>query len=147
MRIAIGSDHAGYQLKEAIKRELSPDYEIDDVGTGSTVSCDYPVFAFKVCDLVRRGVVERGVLICGTGIGMSIAGNRDVGLRTALCHNEFTARRARQHNDAHIIAFGSEVVDLDMALRMLSIFMNTSFASDDPSNERHVRRLELIDAR
>lgn len=147
MKIAIGADHAGYVLKEEIKRELSLRHEIVDVGTDSAESCDYPVYANRVCDLVSRGDVERGILICGTGIGMSIAANRNAGVRTALCHNEFTASRARLHNDAHIIACGSDVVDRDMALRMIDIFMNTSFASNDPGSERHVRRIRLIDAR
>jgi len=124
---------------------LTPTHDIIDVGTDGEESCDYPVFAQKVCDLIRSGKADRGILICGTGIGMSIVSNRYSGIRAALCHDEFTAERARLHNDAQILALGAQVVDQMSALKIARIFMNTAFHHDDPSNQRHVRRIQLIE--
>jgi ribose 5-phosphate isomerase B len=128
-----------------LKRVLQTEHEIIDVGTNSKESCDYPVIAAKVCHQVVNGETQRGILICATGIGMSIAGNRAANVRTALCHDEFTARRARLHNDAQILALGSQVVDETMALKIVNIFLTTVFDRYDPSNSRHLRRLHQLE--
>jgi len=145
MFLAIGSDHAGYALKEEIKVFLSRQHEMSDVGTFSEESCDYPDYAEKVCQLVLSGKCERGILICGTGIGMSIRANRFNGIRAALCHDTFTANRAREHNDANVIALGSQVVDPALAKELVTIFLKTGFDSADKKNERHFRRIVKLD--
>lgn len=146
MKVAIGSDHAGYRMKEAVKEAFDSHYEIIDTGTDSENSCDYPVFANRVCRSVLNKKAERGILICGTGIGMSMMANRFEGIRAALCHDEFTAERARQHNDANIIAMGSQVVDRETAVKLVRIFLEETFDRSDPANERHVRRIEELDS-
>ncbi|MFC1849193.1 ribose 5-phosphate isomerase B [candidate division CSSED10-310 bacterium] len=146
MKLALGADHAGFRLKEHLKKCLEPAHHVFDVGTHSEKSCDYPIFAHKVCQLILSGQAHKGILICGTGIGMSIVGNRYSKLRTALCHNEFTAERARLHNDAQIIALGAEIIDPVMALKMIEIFLNTKFDGEDKVNQRHLKRLQLINS-
>lgn len=141
MKIAIGSDHAGYELKETLKEELDlMDVDVTDVGTSSKdESVDYPDFANKVCDLVLKGKVERGVLICGSGIGMSIAANRYPGIRAALCKDGLAAELARQHNDANVICIGARVVGSDTAKRALKRFFETEFEGG-----RHQFRVEKL---
>lgn len=146
MRVAIGSDHAGYGLKKKIIEHFADSFEFLDVGTDSTESCDYPIYAHRVCQQLESGSVERGILICGTGIGMSISANRHAGINTAVCHNEFTAERARLHNNATILAMGAEVISPEMAIKIVKLFMETPFNEKDPEQKRHVRRIGLIDS-
>jgi len=141
MKIAIGSDHAGYDLKEYLVRELGDlGYEVTDCGAESRESVDYPDFAGRVCALVRNGESERGIVICGTGIGVSIAANKVRGIRAALCHTELSAYLARRHNDANVLALGGGMTGNKLALEIAKTFLEEEFSGD----ERHVRRIEKI---
>ncbi len=138
--IAIGSDHAGFALKEQIKRHLQGQgIEVKDFGTYDEASCNYPDYAFPVAKCVAEGAAERGILVCGTGIGMSICANKIKGIRCALCTSEFTATVTRQHNDANVMAIGARVTDPVLALRMVDLFLQTPFEEG-----RHQKRLDLI---
>ena len=142
MRVSIGSDHGGYDLKEKIKEWLMANaYEVDDKGTFSKDSCDYPVFAKAVAKDVAEGKSERGIVVCTTGIGVSITANKVKGIRCALCHNEHTATMTRLHNDSNVLAIGAMEVDEAMALKMTEIFLTTEFSGE----ERHARRVRMME--
>ena len=143
MKIALGSDHAGLELKEDLRSYLA-EMKIDalDLGTYSKDSVDYPDVAVKVAEMVAQGEVERGLLICGTGIGMSIVANRFAGVRAALCHDLYTARISREHNNANILALGGRVTGKGLAREILKVFLETEFQGG-----RHERRVQKIDAR
>jgi len=142
MRVAIGSDHAGYVLKEELRIDLEKwGYDVKDVGCKTASSCDYPDFAHAVADLVIWYEVDRGILICGIGIGISIAANRHAGIRAALCHNCDSAYLCRVHNDANVIAFGARYTTFVDARAMLKIFLGTHFSDE----ERHVQRISKIE--
>ena len=141
MKIAIGCDHAGFALKAAVLDELrARDVEVIDCGTDGTARCDYPDFAVKVAGLVAGGGADRGVLMCGTGLGMSMAANRHVGVRAALCHDAYTAEMARRHNDANVLCMGARAVGGGVAEQMARIFVETPFDGD-----RHQRRVTKIE--
>ncbi len=140
MKVAIGSDHAGFRMKETIKMVLSRrKIEFIDVGPDSEDSVDYPDFAHKVARLVASGECERGILICGTGIGMSITANKVKGIRAAVAHNMFTARMAAAHNNANILCFGARVVPEDLACDMVESWLEEKFEGG-----RHARRVDKI---
>ncbi len=141
MKLAIGSDHAGFDLKTEIIAYLKelPDVEVTDCGTCSNDSVDYPDFALKVAEAVAFGDAERGIIICGTGIGISIAANKVPGIRAANCHDVYTAEKCREHNNANILAFGSRVIGLDTAKQLVKTFLETEFAGG-----RHARRVDKI---
>ena len=140
MRIAIGSDHAGFPMKEIIKEYLrSLGHEVLDMGTHSAQSVNYAEFAEKVAREVASGRAQRGILICGTGIGMSIAANKVEGIRAALVHSEYTAKMAAMHNNANIITFGGRVEGPQEAKRFVKIWLETPFEGG-----RHNKRLEKI---
>lgn len=140
MHVAIGSDHGGYHLKQAIKTLLDEmKISYDDVGCYSLDSVDYPDYAFPVAERVINGTADRGILICGTGIGMSMAANKVPGIRCAVVSDEFTARMSRAHNDANILAIGERVVGLGLATEIVRVWLETEF-----SGERHRRRVEKI---
>jgi len=139
-RIALGADHAGFRAKETIKKYLEgAGYAVDDVGTWSEESVDYPDFARAVGERVASGKNPLGVLVCGTGIGVSIAANKVEGIRAALAHDSLTARRAREHNNANVIALGGKVVGDDEAIEIVQEFLNATFAGG-----RHQRRIDKI---
>lgn len=140
MKVAIASDHGGYALKESLKRHFAA-LPLTDLGTDSDESVDYPDFAAALAQRVAGGEFERGILICGSGVGISIAANKIKGIRAALCHNAYTAEMARRHNDANIIAMGGRVVDEKTAAEMVDIFLKTEFEGG-----RHARRVEKIAA-
>ncbi len=142
MKIIIGSDHAGFDLKEKYKDLLEKElgYEVTDVGAYSTDSVDYPDIAQKVAGAVSAGEFEKGVLICGSGIGMSIAANRFKGVNAALCHDLFTAEMCRKHNNANILVVGGRVTGDGLALEMLKVYLNTEFEGG-----RHKMRVDKID--
>ncbi|WP_028840930.1 ribose 5-phosphate isomerase B [Thermodesulfobacterium hveragerdense] len=141
MKIAIASDHAGYFLKEKIKDFLAKEgHEVVDVGCYSHVAVDYPEYGVKAVEKVLQGEVERGILICGTGIGMSIVANRFSGIRAALCHEPFSAKMARLHNDANVLVLGGRMIGDGMAVEIVKTFLETPFEGG-----RHERRLELIE--
>ena len=142
MRIGLGADHAGCALKAALAAHLAgKGHEVTDLGTSDpSISVDYPVFAIAVGEAVASGRLEIGVLVCGTGIGMSIAANKVRGVRAAVVHDVTTARLAREHNDANVIAVGARLIAAPLACDILDTFLDARF---DP---RHRRRLDLIDA-
>lgn len=138
--IAIAADHAGVSLKETLKSELDElGFDVLDLGTNGPESVDYPDFANAVADTIRAGKARRGVLVCGSGIGVSIAANRHPGIRAALCHDAVTARLARQHNDANVLVLGARTTGLDVAKDCLRIFMDTAFEGG-----RHARRVAKL---
>ena len=138
--IAIASDHGGFELKSALKAELSRlGHETLDLGTDGTTSVDYPDFADAMADAIGQGRAERGILICGTGIGISIAANRHPVLRAALVHDAYTARMARQHNDANVLVLGGRTIGIETAKDCLDVFLTTAFEGG-----RHARRVEKL---
>ena len=141
MKIAIGNDHAGVEFKNKIMKELrSKGYEVVNVGTDTLDSVDYPDIAKEVGEKVLAGEVNFGILICGTGIGISIAANKIKGIRAALCHNEYTAKLSRLHNNANIIALGARVLGEDLGLACVEAFVNTEFEGG-----RHAKRVGKIE--
>ena len=139
--IVIASDHAGVALKKRII-ELVRDagHDVHDLGPGDTVSVDYPDFGHVVAGAVAEGRAATGILICGTGIGMSMTANRHPGVRAALCHDAFTAEMARRHNDANVLCVGARVTGVDVVEQMVRVFMETEFEGD-----RHIRRIHKIE--
>lgn len=140
--IALGCDHGGYELKQEIIKHLQErKIEFKDYGCDSLESVDYPVYAKKVANVVASGECEKGILICGTGIGISIAANKVKGIRAALCTDCFMAEATRLHNDANILALGGRVVGSGLALKIVDTFLDTEFSND----ERHIRRIGMIE--
>ncbi|UWG97193.1 ribose 5-phosphate isomerase B [Dehalobacter sp. DCM] len=140
MKIALGADHAGYSLKECIKGYLTEKgYEIVDCGTDSETSVDYPEYGFCTAKTVMDGKADCGILVCGTGIGISIAANKVKGIRAALCTDSYMAKMAREHNNANILALGARVIGQGVALDIVDAFLTTSFAG-----WKHARRIDLI---
>jgi ribose 5-phosphate isomerase B len=140
LKIAIGNDHGGLEFKEQIVSFLQDQgIEIDDHGCNSSESVDYPDFARTVCAEVREGRCDRGILICGTGLGMSMAANRVSGIRAALCHEQFTARMSREHNDANVLCLGGRVIGPSLAVEIVRTWINTEFAGG-----RHQRRIGMF---
>lgn len=140
--IALGCDHGGYELKQEIIKHLQErEIEFKDYGCDSLESVDYPVYAKKVANVVASGECEKGILICGTGIGISIAANKVKGIRAALCTDCFMAEATRLHNDANILALGGRVVGPGLALKIVDTFLDTEFSDD----ERHIRRIGMIE--
>ena len=140
--IGLGCDHGGFALKQEIIKYLEEHHlEYKDFGCYNEESVDYPVYAKKVANAVADGTCEKGILICGTGIGISIAANKVKGIRAALCHDCFSAQATREHNDANILAMGGRVVGPGLALKIVDTFLNTEFSND----ERHIRRINQIE--
>lgn len=138
--IAIGSDHGGYRMKEEIKKHLEArGLSYRDCGTFDEQSCDYPDYAKLVCEAVVSGECERGILVCGTGLGVSIAANKINGIRAALCGDCFSAEMSRAHNDANVLCLGARVLGLGLALKICDEFLDTSFEGG-----RHAQRVAKI---
>lgn len=141
--IGLGCDHGGYELMQEVIVHLEQrGLEYRNFGTFSKESCDYPDLAQAVAQAVADGTCEKGILICGTGIGISIAANKVPGIRAALCHDCFSAKATREHNDANILAMGGRVVGPGLALEIVDLFLDTPFSND----ERHIRRIRKIEA-
>ncbi len=141
MKIYIGSDHAGFSLKELVASSLrQTDIEVVDVGTNSQDSVDYPVYASRVARAVRDGQADRGILVCGSGIGMCMAANRLSGVRAVNGHEPFEARMSRRHNDSNILCLGSRFVGVDLALEIVNEWIKEPFEGG-----RHKKRIDLID--
>ncbi|RLC44092.1 MAG: ribose 5-phosphate isomerase B [Candidatus Coatesbacteria bacterium] len=141
-RVLIASDHGGFELKRALIEHLRIlDYEVVDLGTEGPASVDYPDFAGKLCKAILAGDAERGILICGTGIGMSITANKFKGIYAALCTNEFMARMARNDNDSNVLCLGGRVLGGEVAKGIVEVWLNTSFGGG-----RHARRTGKIRA-
>ncbi len=141
MKIAIGCDHAGFGIKGAVKSHIiSKGYEVVDVGTNSTDSCHYPIFADALCKEILSGECALGILICGTGVGMSIAANKHKGIRAACCSDVFSARLTREHNDANVLCFGERVIGVGTAIDLVDAFLDAEYLN----NGNHVTRVAML---
>ncbi len=139
--IAIGSDHAGYELKQIVIQHLDDlGIAFNDYGTYSTMSCDYPDFAEAVTSAIIKGQADKGILICGTGIGMSMAANRHKEIRAALCDNCYSAKATREHNDANVLCMGARVLGEGLAIQIVDTFLETEFSN----GANHVRRISKL---
>ena len=140
MKIALATDHAGFDFKEGLQKFLrGQGYDVLDLGTHDTESVDYPDYAKRCCDAVVQGQARFGILVCGSGIGMSIAANKVHGIRAALCHDLYTARMGRAHNDANVMVLPSRLIALAIASEMVQLFLNTPFEGG-----RHAGRVDKI---
>ena len=139
-KIIIASDHGGFELKEEIKFFLKNNYDIVDLGTNSTESCDYPVFAKKLCKKILNNEAKRGILICGTGLGMQIMANRYKGIRAAAVSETYSAKMARQHNNSNVLCLGGRVLGLGLAKEIVQIWLDTEFLGS-----YHQRRIDMLD--
>jgi len=143
MRIAIGSDHAGFELKSVLAKQLRElGHEVVDVGTNNTQPVDYPDFAEAVGKAVLDGRAERGVLICGSGVGASVAANKLRGIRAGLCHDTYSAHQGVEHDDMNILVLGARVIGQALAVDLMSTYIGAKFSNE----ERHVRRLNKVKA-
>jgi ribose 5-phosphate isomerase B len=142
-KIAIASDHAGLPLKMALK-DMRPDLEWIDLGTHTLDSVDYPDYAVAMADCLGKKEAHRGILICGTGIGISIAANRHKHIRAGVCHDVTTARLTRMDNDANVLCLGARIIGINVALDCLEAFLKTDFAGNAPDGERHNKRVEKL---
>ena len=142
MKLVIGCDHGGFELKQEIIKHLSSraDLEIVDKGCDSTASVDYPVYAKAVAEAVAAKEADLGILICGTGIGMSMCANKVEGVRAALCHDVFSAKATKEHNNANVLCMGARVVGPGLAFLIVDTFLDTPFSND----ERHIRRINMF---
>mgnify|MGYP003297882567 CR=1 FL=1 len=140
--IALASDHTGIEMKKEIMKMLDEmGLAWKDFGTNEPVSCDYPIYGYRAAKAVADGECDRGILICGTGIGMSIAANKLKGIRAACCSDVFSAKYTRAHNNANVLVLGAGIVGMNLALKIVDTFMTTDFSGD----ERHQRRIDLIE--
>lgn len=140
MKVVLASDHRGYQLKDLLKKFLDEmGIESLDTGTFSPDSVDYPDFGLRAAEKVSQGEYDRGILICGSGIGMCIVANKFPGIRAALCHDVYTAEMSRKHNDSNILALGADLIDEEQARKILKVWLETKFEGG-----RHLRRIEKI---
>lgn len=141
MKIVIGCDHAGFSIKNAVKEHITAKgYEVVDVGTYSADSCHYPVYAHAACEKILSGECQLGILICGTGVGMSMAANKHDGIRAACCSDTFSARMTREHNDANMLCFGERVVGAGLALELCDAFLDATYLN----NGNHVTRVAML---
>ncbi len=141
--IALGCDHGGYELMKEIKEHLAKKgVAFVDFGTDSTKATDYPIYAKRVAKAIQSGECEKGILICGTGIGISITANKQKGIRCALCHDVFSAEATRLHNDSNVLAMGGRVVGAGLAIKIVDTWLDTPFSGD----ARHIARIEQIEA-
>ncbi len=140
MKLVIGCDHGGLELKKAVVDYLQLNgHEVLDMGCNGLDSVDYPAFSEVVCEAVLSGKAEQGILICGTGIGMSMSANRHRGIRAALCHESFTASMSREHNNANVLCMGARVIGVGVALQIVKAWLETDFAGG-----RHLHRIEMF---
>ena len=138
--IMIGSDHAGYELKLQVIEHLKElGYTPIDVGTDTTESCDYPIFANRLCVGIKEGKAPLGILVCGTGIGMSLVANKHKGIRAACCSDTFSARLTREHNDANVLCFGARVVGMGLAFDLVDNFLGAEYQGG-----KHAKRVDMI---
>lgn len=141
MKIVIGCDHAGFSMKDTVIEHIKKrGFECVDVGTYSADSCHYPIYAHRVCERILSGECALGILICGTGIGMSIAANKHDGIRAACCSDTFSARLTREHNDANVLCFGERVVGKGLALELVDAFLDAEYLNSG----NHVTRVEML---
>jgi ribose 5-phosphate isomerase B len=141
LRVAMGADHGGYRLKETLKRfVVSEGYEVIDLGARDEKPSDYPDFARAVAESIRQGRAERGIVICGSGVGASVAASKLPGIRAAVCHDSYSAHQGVEHDDMNVLCLGERVIGEELAKELVSIFLKAKFSGA----ERHTRRLEKI---
>lgn len=141
MKVAIGADHAGFELKERIRAHLmNLGHEVIDMGTHSTAAVDYPDFAEAVGLVVREAKADRGILVCGSGVGASIAANKIPGVRAGLCHDHYSAHQGVEHDDMNVLVLGGRIIGESLALELVSAFLDAAFTAE----ERHQRRLDKV---
>ena len=141
MKLAVASEHAGFEMKEEVRKHLeAKGHSVEDFGCCDSESCDYPDYAKKLCEALLNDMVERGVLVCGTGLGMSYAANRYKGIRAALCLNPQMAEMARAHNDANVLVLGARLIDFPAARDIINVWIETPF-----DGGRHLRRIQKLD--
>ena len=141
-KLVIGCDHAAVELKQQVMAHLAErGFAVEDVGTYTADSCDYPVYAHKLCRKIQSGEYELGILICGTGVGMSMAANKHKGIRAACCSDTFSARLTRLHNNANVLCFGARVVGMGLAFDLVDAFLDAEFEGG-----KHAKRVDLITA-
>lgn len=141
MKIVLGCDHAGFEIKDAVIAHIKElGHEVLEVGTFSSASCHYPIFASAACEKVLSGECQLGILICGTGVGMSIAANKHKGIRAACCSDVFSARLTREHNDANVLCFGQRVVGIGLALDLVDAFLDAEYANSG----NHLTRVAML---
>ncbi len=141
MRIAVGADHAGFPLKGRVLEIIRvKGHEALDLGTDSTESVDYPDFAEKVGGAIQQGDADRGILLCGSGVGAAVAANKMIGIRAALCHDAYSAHQSVEHDDANVLALGTRIIGPELAAEIIHNFVDAEFSSE----ERHVRRLNKV---
>lgn len=141
MNLVIASDHAGYTMKENVKKYLTEQgHTVIDCGTDSEASCDYPIFAKALCKEINDGKAELGILICGTGIGMSMAANKVKGIRAAVCSDYFSTKFTRAHNNTNVMCIGARVMGEGLALELIDVFLNTPFEGG-----KHLRRVNMLE--
>ncbi len=141
MNLVIASDHAGFQLKESVKKYLEEKgHRVIDCGTDSEASCDYPIFAKALCKEINDGNAELGILICGTGIGMSMAANKVKGIRAAVCSDYFSTKFTRAHNNTNVMCIGARVMGEGLALELIEVFLSTPFEGG-----KHLRRVNMLE--
>ena len=142
MKVAIGSDHAGFKGKEAVKDFLTrKGYEVKDFGTNSEESVDYPDYAYPVSDAVAQGQFERGILVCGSGVGMCITANKVKGIRAVLAYDSYTAKQSREHGDANVLCLAGKQLNKEQLDKIVDIWLKTPFSGE----ERHLRRIRKIE--
>jgi ribose 5-phosphate isomerase B len=148
MKIAIGSDHAAFEEKEKLLEHLAEQgHEMYNAGTHSDNSTDYPIYAKDVANNVANGVCDIGILICGTGIGMTMTANKTEGIRAALVHDEFTTEMSRKHNDANVLCMGARVLDYETIEKLTDLWIKTEYEGKKPGGERHAKRVAMIDSK
>lgn len=141
MRIAIGSDHAGFELKEELRKLVaSLGHDVDDVGTHSTASCDYPDFAAAVGEAVAGGKAQRGIVLCGSGVGASIVANKVRGIRAGICHDTYSAHQGVEHDDMNVLVVGARIIGVEVAKEIVRSFLGATYSNE----ERHQRRLAKL---
>ncbi len=141
MRIAIGSDHAGFELKEELRKlVVSLGHDVDDVGTHSTASCDYPDFAAAVGEAVAGGKAQRGIVLCGSGVGASIVANKVRGIRAGICHDTYSAHQGVEHDDMNVLVVGARIIGVEVAKEIVRSFLGATYSNE----ERHQRRLAKL---
>ena len=145
MKIAVACDHAGFPLKEAVKEVVHAEgHEVIDLGTNSTEAVDYPDYAEKLGHAIQAGTAERGILLCGSGVGACIAANKMHGIYASICHDTYSAHQGVEHDDMNVLCIGPRVIGPELASDIVAAFLRARFIGNDPGQERHKRRVEKV---
>ena len=144
-KVAIASDHAGFKMKQSIIKDLEEKgYEVSDYGTGTENSVDYPDYVIKVGKAIQTGKADRGILLCGSGVGVCIAANKMVGIYASICHDLYTARQAVEHDNINVLCLGGRIIGPELTMQLVKEFLDASFVGNNPGEERHIRRIDKV---